>query len=86
MRYAAGILALGAIISPLGLRRAQAPVAELRSVWDGVYTEEQAKRGEAANNRDRGHARPGRSAFVADCRQLPAPGEQQQQARNGKQR
>jgi mono/diheme cytochrome c family protein len=46
MRYAAGILVAGAIISSLGLLRAQVPVAELRTVWDGVYTEEQAKRGE----------------------------------------
>lgn len=31
----------------IGVLRAQAPVSsESRSVWDGVYTEEQAKRGE----------------------------------------
>jgi cytochrome c len=46
MRYAAAILVVGAIISSLGLLRAQTPAAESRSVWDGVYTEEQAKRGE----------------------------------------
>jgi hypothetical protein len=45
-----------------------------------------AERGEAANNRDCGHTCPGRRSFIADCRQLPAPGEQQQQARNGEQR
>lgn len=46
MRYAAAILVVGAIISSLGLLRAQTPAGESRSVWDGVYTEEQAKRGE----------------------------------------
>jgi mono/diheme cytochrome c family protein len=46
MRIPAAILALAAIASPLGLVRAQGPAAESRSVWDGVYTEEQAKRGE----------------------------------------
>jgi len=39
------VLALCAI--SLGVLRAQAPASsESRSVWDGVYTEEQAKRGE----------------------------------------
>jgi S-disulfanyl-L-cysteine oxidoreductase SoxD len=43
----ASILLLAAIASPLCLMRAQAPASsESRSVWDGVYTEEQAKRGE----------------------------------------
>jgi cytochrome c len=46
MRYASAILVVGAIISSLGLLRAQTPAGESRSVWDGVYTEEQAKRGE----------------------------------------
>lgn len=46
MKYAAAILLLVAITSPLGLLRAQTPVADSRSVWDGVYTDEQAKRGE----------------------------------------
>jgi cytochrome c len=46
MKSAAAILVLAAIASPLGVLRAQAPAAESRSVWDGVYTEEQAKRGE----------------------------------------
>ena len=36
---------VAAIASLLGMLHAQAP-AETRSVWDGVYTEEQAKRGE----------------------------------------
>src|SRR5438876_3128832 len=34
-------------VLPLSLLRAQAPATESRSVWDGVYTEEQAKRGES---------------------------------------
>jgi len=43
----ASILLLAAIVSPLCLLRAQAPASsKSRSVWDGVYTEEQAKRGE----------------------------------------
>ncbi len=40
------IFVLAAINSSLGILRPQAPAAESRSVWDGVYTEEQAKRGE----------------------------------------
>jgi mono/diheme cytochrome c family protein len=41
----AGLLSIAAARSAL---RAQEPTAtETRSVWDGVYTEEQAKRGEA---------------------------------------
>ena len=39
----AGLAALGASICTL---RAQEPPSSGRSVWDGVYTEEQAKRGE----------------------------------------
>jgi cytochrome c len=46
MRFPAGILVLVAISSFNGLLRAQAPTSESRSVWDGVYTEEQARRGE----------------------------------------
>jgi S-disulfanyl-L-cysteine oxidoreductase SoxD len=46
MKYPAAILVLAAIGSPLCLLRAQAPAVESRSVWDGVYTEDQAKRGE----------------------------------------
>ena len=46
MRNPAAILVLAVITSPLCLLRAQAPAAESRSVWDGVYTEDQAKRGE----------------------------------------
>ncbi len=46
MKYPAAILVLAIIASPFCLLRAQAPAAESRSVWDGVYTEEQAKRGE----------------------------------------
>jgi len=37
---------LAAVFASLCVLRAQAPPAESRSVWDGVYTEEQAKRGE----------------------------------------
>ena len=46
MRNPAAILVLAVITSPLYLLRAQAPTAESRTVWDGVYTEDQAKRGE----------------------------------------
>jgi cytochrome c len=46
MRNAAAIAGLLVITSPLCLLRAQAPAAESRTVWDGVYTEDQAKRGE----------------------------------------
>ena len=40
-----------AIVSSLCVLRAQAP-SEARSVWDGVYTEEQAKRGEAVYRKE----------------------------------
>ena len=47
MKNAAAILILAALAAPLGgALRAQAPATESRSVWDGVYTDEQAKRGE----------------------------------------
>jgi cytochrome c len=46
MRNAAAIAGLLVITSPLCLLRAQTPAAESRTVWDGVYTEDQAKRGE----------------------------------------
>ena len=46
MKYSAAVLVLMALASPIWLLRAQAPEAESRSVWDGVYTEDQAKRGE----------------------------------------
>jgi S-disulfanyl-L-cysteine oxidoreductase SoxD len=47
LKYPATILLLAVITSPLCLLPAQAPASsESRSVWDGVYTEEQAKRGE----------------------------------------
>ncbi len=46
MRTPVAITGLAAIVSSLCVLRAQAPPAESRSVWDGVYTEEQAKRGE----------------------------------------
>jgi mono/diheme cytochrome c family protein len=47
MKYPAAVLVLAALASPVWLLHAQAPEAESRSVWDGVYTEDQAKRGEA---------------------------------------
>src|SRR2546429_8929685 len=34
------------------LGAAQAPAADSRSVWDGVYTEEQAKRGESVYHKE----------------------------------
>jgi len=43
-RAIAGLAAVAAIVCSL---RAQEPPPPPRSVWDGVYTEEQAKRGEA---------------------------------------
>ena len=47
MKNVAAIFILAALTAPLGGElRAQAPAAESRSVWDGVYTDEQAKRGE----------------------------------------
>jgi cytochrome c len=46
MRSLNVIFALAVIALPFGMLRAQAPLAESRSVWDGVYTEDQAKRGE----------------------------------------
>src|SRR5258707_14907288 len=45
-RNAIAMLALAALISPLGTLRALQTSDESKSVWDGVYTEEQAKRGE----------------------------------------
>ena len=39
-----GLAAIGAFVCAL---HAQEPPSSARSVWDGVYTEEQAKRGEA---------------------------------------
>ena len=47
MRNAAAIVGLLLITSPFCLLRAQTPAAESRTVWDGVYTEDQAKRGES---------------------------------------
>jgi cytochrome c len=45
-RIVGAIVGFAAIVFSLGVLRAQAPSADSRSVWDGVYTEEQAKRGE----------------------------------------
>src|SRR5690242_11275151 len=45
MRRLLLILVPAFLVSSVGIVRAQAP-AENHSVWDGVYTEEQAKRGE----------------------------------------
>jgi len=47
-----GNLVLAVIASPFCLLRAQALAAESRSVWDGVYTEEQAKRGESVYRKE----------------------------------
>jgi mono/diheme cytochrome c family protein len=44
MKYSAAVLVFAGIASPICILRAQAPAS--RSVWDGVYTEDQAKRGE----------------------------------------
>jgi mono/diheme cytochrome c family protein len=41
------IAGLGVMGAFFGALRAQEPAPSERSVWDGVYTEEQAKRGEA---------------------------------------
>jgi len=46
MKHLGAVLVLLTAASSLSLLRAQAPASESRSVWDGVYTEEQAKRGE----------------------------------------
>ena len=46
MRNPAIVLVLAVCFAPLCVLRAQAPEAESRSVWDGVYTEDQARRGE----------------------------------------
>ena len=46
MRNPKAFLVLAVLASPLCVLRAQAPETESRSVWDGVYTEDQAKRGE----------------------------------------
>ena len=51
MRYSVAILLLPVIATPLRLLQAQAP-ADSRSVWDGVYTEEQAKRGESVYHKE----------------------------------
>jgi cytochrome c len=47
MKKLAALLILASVIAlPFRPLRAQSPAEESRSVWDGVYTEEQAKRGE----------------------------------------
>ena len=46
MKYSAAVLVLAVLTSPIWSARLQEPAAESRSVWDGVYTEDQAKRGE----------------------------------------
>ena len=51
MRKALFRSALAIWVSSFGVLRAQAP-AESRSVWDGVYTEEQAKRGETVYGKE----------------------------------
>lgn len=51
MRKLLLILVPAFLVSSLGVVRAQAP-AETHSVWDGVYTEEQAKRGETVYQKE----------------------------------
>ena len=51
MKKALPIAVLVLDVSALCALRAQAP-ADSRSVWDGVYTEEQAKRGEAVYRKE----------------------------------
>ncbi len=46
MKYSAAVLVFAVLTSPHWSARVQQPAAESRSVWDGVYTEDQAKRGE----------------------------------------
>jgi S-disulfanyl-L-cysteine oxidoreductase SoxD len=50
--YPSVILVLATIAVPLCMLRAQAPAADSRSVWDGIYTEEQAKRGESVYHKE----------------------------------
>jgi S-disulfanyl-L-cysteine oxidoreductase SoxD len=52
MKYPVAMLVFAAMALPLGLLRAQAPAADSRSVWDGVYTEDQAKRGETIYSKE----------------------------------
>jgi mono/diheme cytochrome c family protein len=52
MRTPVAIAGLAVIVSSFCVLRAQAPPAESRSVWDGVYTEEQAKRGETVYQKE----------------------------------
>ena len=52
LTYPSTILVVAAIATSLCLLRAQAPAADSRSVWDGVYTEEQAKRGESVYHKE----------------------------------
>lgn len=51
MRKLLLILLTAFVVSSFGIVRAQAP-AESHSVWDGVYTEEQAKRGETVYQKE----------------------------------
>jgi|SRR5690349_5306265 mono/diheme cytochrome c family protein len=51
MRRLLLILVPAFLVSSVGIVRAQAP-AETHSVWDGVYTEEQAKRGETVYQKE----------------------------------
>lgn len=51
MRKLLFLFAPALLVCSLGILRAQAP-AESHSVWDGVYTEEQAKRGEAVYQKE----------------------------------
>jgi cytochrome c len=52
MRRAALTSVLIVLFSSLCVTRAQSPSEVSRSVWDGVYTEEQAKRGEPVYHKE----------------------------------
>jgi mono/diheme cytochrome c family protein len=53
-KSAAALLLVAAFSLPLRSLHAQDAPSESRSVWDGVYTEEQAKRGEAIYQKECG--------------------------------
>jgi mono/diheme cytochrome c family protein len=46
IKFSRALPVLLALAAPLYMLWAQEPAAESRSVWDGVYTEDQSKRGE----------------------------------------
>jgi len=53
IKIALAMLGMALNSNSIGVLRAQAPASsESRSVWDGVYTEEQAKRGETVYKKE----------------------------------